>query len=277
MPTRWWSAPAGAGQATPNATDTAQQFQILYNIDSDTFRLRHRSTWLCLAAQNAGNAPGTAVVEEPVYCAMPHELWRLQNLGGGYYRVVNVWNGLALQTDGQTPATVALAVPSADTRQQWQINFQTNYPKKGVAGNEANWAMFGASWDYNWSRNPSMPAPAQVVFLPQQWNGAAMNTLPQWFPGWHTNPKPMALLGFNEPDHRRPGQYDHYQLHLPLAPTPGRQRAAGRSGDLLAPGLHGQQFLEPGQQRRPSHRRKRLPLVFLSLRRYPHRQYAKRL
>ena len=27
-----------------------------------------------------------------------------------------------------------------------------------------------------------------------------MNTLPQWYPGWHTNPKPMALLGFNEPD-----------------------------------------------------------------------------
>jgi len=191
---------SGATQAPANATDLTQQFEILYNIDSDTFRLRHRSSWLCLAAQNAGSAPGTAVVEEPVYCAMPHELWRFQNLGGGCCRVVNVWNGLALQTDGQTPATVTLAASSADTRQQWQINFQTNYPKKGVAGNEANWAMFGASWDYNWSRNPSMPSPAQVVFLPQQWNGAAMNTLPQWLPGWHTNPKPMALLGFNEPD-----------------------------------------------------------------------------
>jgi hypothetical protein len=45
-----------------------------------------------------------------------------------------------------------------------------------------------------------MPSPAQVVFLPEQWNGAAVNTLPQYSPGWHTNPKPMALLGFNEPD-----------------------------------------------------------------------------
>ena len=191
---------SGASQAQASATDATQQFQVLYNLDSDTFRLRHRSTWLCLAAQNAGNTPGTGVVEEPAYCAMPHELWRFQNMGGGYYRVVNVWSGLALQTDGQTPATVTLAASSADTRQQWQINFQTNYPKKGVAGNEANWAMFGASWDYNWSRNPTMASPAQVVFLPQQWNGAATNTLPQWYPGWHTNPKPMALLGFNEPD-----------------------------------------------------------------------------
>ena len=190
----------GAGQATPNATATAQQFQVFYNIDSDTFRLRHRSTWQCIAVQNAANSPGAAVVEELVYCAMPHELWRLQNMGGGYYRVVNVWNGLVLQTDGQTPATVTLAAPSADTRQQWQLSLQAIYPKKGVAGNEANWAMFGASWDYNWSRNPTMPSPAQVVFLPQQWNGAAMNTLPQYALGWHTNPKPMALLGFNEPD-----------------------------------------------------------------------------
>ncbi len=190
----------GASLATPNAADRAQQFQILYNIDSDTFRLRRRSTWQCIAVQNAANAPGAAVVEEPVYCAMPHELWRLQNLGEGYYRVVNVWNGLALQTDGQTPATVTLAAPSADTRQQWQPSLRAIYPKKGVAGNEANWAMFGASWDYNWSRNPSMPSPAQVIFLPQQWNGAAVSSLSQYAPGWHINPKPMALLGFNEPD-----------------------------------------------------------------------------
>jgi hypothetical protein len=189
--------PGGATQSPTNATDLTQQFQILYNIDSDTFRLRHRSSWLCLAAQNAGIAPGTAVVEEPVYCAMPHELWRLQDMGGGYCRVVNVWSGLALQTDGLSPATVTLAVPSADTRQQWQLSFQAVYPKKGVAGNEANWAMFGTSWDYDWGRNPNMPAPAQVVFLPQQWNGSDTNTLPRWFPGWHTEPKPMALLGFN--------------------------------------------------------------------------------
>jgi hypothetical protein len=193
-------SPTNSSQVQPNAGDTTQQFQVLYNLDSDTFRLRHRSTWQCVAAQNAVTTAGTGVIEEPVYNAMPHELWRFQSLGGGYYRVINVWSGLALQTDGQTPATVTLAVISNDSRQQWQLSFQTNYPKKGVAGNEANSSMFGASWDYNWSRTPSMPSPPQVVFLPQQWNGGAMNILPQWVPGWHTNPKPMALLGFNEPD-----------------------------------------------------------------------------
>jgi len=190
----------GASQAQASATDTTQQFQILYNLDSDTFRLRHRSTWQCLAAQNAGSAPGTAVVEEPAYYSMPHELWRFQNLGGGYYRVVNVWNGLALETDGQIPATVTLAAPSTDARQQWQLGFQAIYPKKGTAGHEAEWSRFGASWNYDWSRDATVLSPAQVVFSPQQWNGAAMNTLPQYYPGWHTNPKPMVLLAFNEPD-----------------------------------------------------------------------------
>src|ERR1039458_1190326 len=122
---------------------------------------------------------------------LPEAFERLQNMGGGYYRVVNVWNGLALQTDGQSPATVTLATPSADTHQQWQLSFQAIYPKKGVAGNEANAAMFGASWDYNWSRTPNLPSPAQVVFLPEQWNGAGQDTTPQYAPGWHTDPKPI--------------------------------------------------------------------------------------
>jgi hypothetical protein len=193
-------SPSGASQSPASGTDAAQQFQILYNLDSDTFRLRHRSTWRCLAAQNAGNTPGTGVIEEPAYSAMPHELWRLQSIGGGTVRVLNVWSGLALQTDGQNPATATLATPSADPRQQWLINFQTNYPRKGVAGNEASWFRLGASWDYNWSRNPGFASPAEVAYSPQQWNGAAVNTLPLWYPGWHTSPKPTALLGFNEPD-----------------------------------------------------------------------------
>ena len=241
---------AGASQAPASASDLTQQFQVLYNLDSDTFRLRHRATWQCVAAQNAGSGAGTAVVTEPVYHALPHELWRFQSLGGGYYRVVNVWSGLALQTDGQTPATVALAIPSTDARQQWQFNLQTIYPKKGIAGNEANWAMFGASWDYNWSRNPTLASPAQVVFLPQQWNGAGINSLPQWCPDWHTNPKPLALLGFNEPD--LGGQANMTTTNcISLWPQlAGRGRAAGGPGDLLAPGLMDQQFLEPGQQRR---------------------------
>ncbi len=189
-----------ASQSPPNTNDLSQQFQVLYNLDSDTFRLRNRASWQCVAAQSAGTAPGETVVAEPAYHAMPHELWRFQNVGGGYYRIVNVWNGLALQTDGQNPATVTLATPSSDAHQQWQFTFRAIYPKKGVAGNETLWSRFGASWDYNWSRTPNVPAPEQVVYSPQQWNGAAENSLPQWYPGWHTDPKPTTLLGFNEPD-----------------------------------------------------------------------------
>ncbi|HVM47852.1 MAG TPA: glycosyl hydrolase, partial [Candidatus Acidoferrum sp.] len=190
----------GAGQSVSNAADLTQQFQVLYNLDSDTFRLRNRAAWQCVAAQTASTSPGVAVVTEPAYHAMPQELWRFQSVGGGTYRVVNVWSGLALQTDGQSPATVTLQPPSGDARQQWQFSFRAIYPKKGVAGNEASWARIGSSWDYNWSRNPTLPAPPQVVFSPQQWNGGGMNTLPLSYPGWHTDPKPVTLLGINEPD-----------------------------------------------------------------------------
>jgi hypothetical protein len=190
----------GSVLAAPNTNDFNQQFQVLYNLDSDTFRLRNRAAWQCAAAQNAGAAAGTAVVVEPAYHAMPHELWRFQNLGGGLFRIVNVGSGLALQSGAPTAGAVTLAVPAADPRQSWQFVFRTIYPRKGVAGNEASWARFGSSWDYNWSRNPSAAAPAQVAYSPQQWNGAGIAALPQWYPQWHVDAKPTALFGFNEPD-----------------------------------------------------------------------------
>jgi hypothetical protein len=191
----------GATQAAASNVDTTQQFQVLYNIDSDTFRIRNRASWQCLAAQNAGTTSGTAVVTEPGYYGMPHELWRLVSLGGGYYQILNVWNGLVLQTDGQTPATVTLATPSADPRQQWQLGVQAIYPKKGLADYAWTWATFSASWNYDWGINPvSNNLPASVVFSPMQWNGVGIGSLPQYYPGWHTNSKPASLLGFNEPD-----------------------------------------------------------------------------
>ena len=35
----------------------------------------------------------------PNYQGMPHELWRFQDVGGGDFRILNVWSGLALETD----------------------------------------------------------------------------------------------------------------------------------------------------------------------------------
>jgi hypothetical protein len=196
------AGPTGASQTQPDSTEEEKHFQLLYNLDSDTFRLRNRDSWKCIEALNASRAPGAAVVEGNDYQAMPHELWRFQDLGGGYWRVVNVWNGLALQTDGGSPANVTLALPSSDPRQQWQLNYQTHYPKKGSGGYDGDWAKFGVSWNYNWGRDTGANLPAHVVFTPMQHNRwwPDWNTLPQSYSPWHTTSKPVALLGYNEPE-----------------------------------------------------------------------------
>lgn len=188
----------GASQATP-ATNAAQQFQCLYNYDSDTFRLRNRQGGGCLSAQNAGTTPGASAIKSEFH-NLPHELWRFEDMGGGYYRIVNAWSGLALQADGVAPTTVTLETASTNAAQQWQFGFQMIYPKKGTASYDEEWARFGASWNYIWSRNPNAALPPQVVFSPMHWNGASIESLPQYFPGWRTDEKPLTFLGFNEPD-----------------------------------------------------------------------------
>lgn len=197
-------SPDGASQTRPDSTEDEKQFQLLYNLDSDTFRLRNRDSWLCIAAGSAARTSGTAVVEIPDYRAMPHELWRFTPAGTeGDFRIVNVWSGLVLETDGGSPAKVALQpVVSGNTRQYWQLNYQTHYPKKGSGGYEADWAKFGASWNYNWGRDTGAALPPQVVFTPMQHNRwwPDWGSLPEYYSGWRTTSKPVALLGYNEPE-----------------------------------------------------------------------------
>jgi hypothetical protein len=134
-------------------------------------------------------------------------LWRFQDLGGGYWRVVNVWSGLALQTDGGSPATVTLVAPSTDTRQQWQLNYQTHYPKKGSAGYEGEFARLGTSWSYNWGRDTGVNPPANFVFTPMQYGRwwPDFNTLPDNYSAWHTTRRPLHVLGYNEPEQESQG------------------------------------------------------------------------
>jgi hypothetical protein len=195
--------PTGASQTEADTTEEGKLFQILYNIDSDTYRLRNRDSYSCIGAKGAGDAPGTAVVEMPDYQGLPHELWRLQDVGGGDFRILNVWSGLALETDGGSPAAVTLARPADSTLQHWRFDFAAHYPKKGTGGSVSDWARFGVGWNYNWGRDPDVSLPSQVVFSPMQHNRwwPDWNTLPEYYPAWHTANRPVCLLGFNEPDH----------------------------------------------------------------------------
>lgn len=201
--------PNGASQTQPTSTEEEKYFQLLYDLGSDAFRLRNRDSYLCIAAQGAGRTNGTPVVEVPDYQGMPHELWRFTPAGTqGDFRVVNVWSGLVLETDGGSPAKVTLApAATGNTRQYWRFDFQTHYPKKGAGGYEGDWAKFGTSWHYNWGRDTGTSLPAQVAFSPMQHNRwwPDWNTLPEYYSGWHTTSKPVTLLGYNEPEQASQG------------------------------------------------------------------------
>ena len=188
-----------AGEARAFTPEPAQQFQVLYNIGSDTYRIRQRATGQCLEAQDAGSDPGTAAVLGD-YSAQPHQLWRVVDQGGGYAQYINTWSGLALESDAASPATVTLATPGTDWRQQWQLNFQSVYLKKGLADYTWEWAKAGASWNYNWAQTAWGALPITTVFTPMQWGSGGVENLPALTPAWQREAKPVDLLGFNEPD-----------------------------------------------------------------------------
>lgn len=197
----------GTSQTQPATLEEEKYFQILYNLDSDTFRLRNRVTYRCLAAQHAGKNAGTKVVELPDYQAMPHELWRLQDVGNGDFRIVNEWNGLALETDNANPVSVALATPAGTSRQSWRFEYQTHYPKKGIAGYEGEYQRFKTNWSYNWGRDTGISPPAGFTFHPMQYGRwwPDFNTLPERYSGWHTTSRPLTILGYNEPEQTSQG------------------------------------------------------------------------
>src|SRR4029079_4376298 len=111
-----------------------------------------------------------AIVETANYQGMPHELWRWEDMGGGYFRVINHWSGLAVETDGATPPHVTLQTPSTSDRQLWKHDYITHYPKKGTGGYESEWQLWDVSWNYNWGRDTGAGLPAQVTFTSMQHN-----------------------------------------------------------------------------------------------------------
>jgi len=189
----------GAGEARPFTPELAKQFQVLYNIGSDSFRLRDKVSGKCLEARDAALTPGTPVVLGD-YTAQPHQLWRIIAKDGGYGQYVNVWNGLALETDGSIPATITLELPDTGWRQQWQLVFQSAFLRKGLADYGWDWEKAKVSWNYNWGHDPSGALGSGVAYSPMQWGGAGIVGPSERHGRWQAEGKPMALMGFNEPD-----------------------------------------------------------------------------
>ncbi|HLP78068.1 MAG TPA: glycosyl hydrolase [Candidatus Paceibacterota bacterium] len=191
----------GATQSAFTNGATDQQYEILYNLQNSTFRIRQRSSWLCIGPQFGSAAVGMKVVTIN-YTGTTSQQWYLIDAGNGYFRIVNALSGLAMQTDNGNPAGVTMVPASNDPKQLWRFDYQTHYPKKGTGGYDNRWSEFGISWSYNWDRTTGTSLPSQVVYEPMQWGPwwPDMNTLQNSYTAWHATPKPLYLLGFNEPD-----------------------------------------------------------------------------
>ena len=190
----------GASQATATNTANDQQFEVLYNLQNSSFRLRNRTTWQCLGASS--NASGNVIL--PVnYAATPAQQWYLLNAGNGAYRILNASNGLALQSDNGTPAKVTVTSVSTNLFQFWNFVYQAHYPKKGCAGYEGDYAQFGLSWAYNYDDNTGVSLPGAVNYVPmiyaaQYWE--SLSDAQSRNAGWQTQAQPDYLLAYNEPD-----------------------------------------------------------------------------
>jgi hypothetical protein len=214
------------------AGDAALRWQLLLNHRDGSYRIRHVDSGLCLAqAGIRAQAPIPVVVES--YSALPHQDWRLEPVAGkpNQFRIRNVFSGLALQTQGSwnqgTPMIVAQVQPDLAV-QHWRVTANPLiHPKKGIAathssgsisfeGRSYTWMEWfhlhhgvGASWSYSWGRQKSDVFPFmghRHAFQPMQWgnfnftHGSNQGPLEILRGDLQSNPRPVHLMGFNEPD-----------------------------------------------------------------------------
>jgi hypothetical protein len=192
----------GATQSVYTNGATDQQFELLYNYSNSTFRIRQRSSWLCIGCRNGG-APIGSAVGTLNYIGAAAQQWYLVDAGNGLFRIINRASNYAMQTDNGNPANVTLAAAWANTAQLWGLSYQTHYPKKGMAGYEGNYAQLGLNWAYNYDDNTTVSLPASVNFVPmiyaaQYWE--PLSDAQSRDGGWLVSPQPDYLLTYNEPD-----------------------------------------------------------------------------
>jgi hypothetical protein len=193
---------------TANEVAELSQYQILFNIGTDTYRVRNRITGQCLAGSGLSTNTGAFLVDQD-YTAMPHQNWRMVPYDGTDFYLVNEWSGLAIDTQGagMTPGTrLVQSTPAGSVSQRWRAVFQARYPRKGSAGFIQNAAAFKSNWGYNWGRTTPHAVPSNFVFNPMQWGnfnwdiGSAQGPVEQFLSEWRREDKAMHYLGFNEPD-----------------------------------------------------------------------------
>lgn len=183
------------------------QYQVLLNLSNGSYRLRNRASGNCLSGSRLDKTPGLPLADAP-YFALPHQDWILDPLGGGDFRLINQWSGLAIDTHGGSTAQGTPLVQNTannSTTQRWRFSYYAMHPKKGL-GHSALAIPLGADWAYNWGRTNSQSLPEGASFHPMQWGdhswdiGSSQGPLWQNYPSWRARADGVHLLGFNEPD-----------------------------------------------------------------------------
>ena len=193
-----------ASQETFTNGAADQQFEVLYNLQNGTFRLRQHSSWYCLGASNNTPVPGGGVPLTFFFSNIPAQQWYLVSVGGGYYRIFNAASNLVLQTDNGNPAQITLAPVSGSPFQLWQFVYQTHFPKKGCAGYEGSpyQGEMHTYWAYNYDDHTTASEPSYFDFVPMvhDANWEPLSDLQSRDPGWLAQSAPAYLLTYNEPD-----------------------------------------------------------------------------
>jgi hypothetical protein len=254
------AASAVLGPASADALP-AGGWQLLLNYRDGSYRIRHVATGQCLALASLSLDPGTSVVAED-YSGLPHQDWILQTVGSNRFRLVNLFSGLALQPVEASVAVgaslVVQPVASGLAAQHWSASLLRHHPKKGVAGTanlirtsanayvtdsdltfiEDFYRRLGGAWSYTWGRQASDAfsfMDRSHTFNPMQWgnfnwtHGTNLGPPDRLHRDLQSNPKPVHLLGFNEPDKSD-------QANLPVATAIARwPRLEAQNVPLVAP------------------------------------------
>jgi len=203
------SVPSGGQPALdpPGLTFGQSQYQVLLNLSNGTYRLRNRASGNCLSGAQLSKTTSLPLTDAP-YSALPHQDWILDPLGGGEFRIINQWSGLAIDTQGGSTAQGTPLVQntaSSSATQRWKFSKYALHPKKGIGGTSFAMAT-NPAWAYNWGRLNTLPVPQDTSFFPMQWGnfswdiGSTQGPLCQEYPSWRKRADGIHLLGFNEPD-----------------------------------------------------------------------------
>ncbi len=200
------TAPDGTVTVETVNNSFSQQYNILLNIGTDTYRICNRANEHCLEVAVGSLAEG-AVVQEGDYNALPYQQWRLV-VNGSYYELVNVYSGLLLTVNGtgSVPGTGLIQMPdSSSNAQQWSFSYVTHFPKKGSSTSEVTGdfvTKYKSSHYYDWTLDPNSGVSA-THHQPMWWNNSQTRTerLVLVRPEWAVSDVPKYLFGYNEPNH----------------------------------------------------------------------------